>query len=60
MPRRKDSGSSSWRDVCPACDGSGKLRTEHKKEHITDEPTNCDFCGGSGLIPVILKPRKRI
>lgn len=56
----KDNNRTLFKDLCPACNGSGKLRTEHKKKKKTDDPTPCDMCSGTGYINVIQKPRKRI
>lgn len=62
MPRqpKEPNNSSTFKDICPACGGSGKLRTEHKKKKTTDDPTPCEMCNGTGLVPIIQKPRKRL
>ena len=65
MVREKKDGSSNWKDICPICSGKGKfdiLIQEPNSKNVTEVQSSaiCEICKGTGLIPILQKPRGRI
>jgi DnaJ-class molecular chaperone len=48
-----------WLDICPFCEGTGKLETYNKKDNTSKIATPCEVCGSTGQIVVVKKLRKR-
>lgn len=57
-------GEATWQDKCPCCGGKGKLQTRDSvrgrhAEATVKPPTPCENCGGTGIIYVVKKLKKR-
>ncbi len=56
-------GECCWFDICPLCEGKGKLETKIKSKYSNkvsiQPPTDCECCNGTGKIVILKKLRRK-